>query len=147
MRAASTSPYLTDNLFLSMIDSALNISDVITVNLSSYQIKTMLQYKNKQKFEQFLSKIKKTIIREFGVKAALEYELTNIPKEKQFSVSNFINIPSQILSKTRAKILIRLDTELTEDEIKNYIESIKGSGIVDGIVIGGMKVNISIFNM
>jgi hypothetical protein len=131
-------PYMADNLFLNMINTGMLMGDFLTIDLSSYRNKIMVQYSNKDKFEGFINKIKSEVYKDIGIKAAVEYESYN--KEMDVKVSNYYNIPTKLINKRRMKLLVRLDPYLTDDQLKNQIESIINSKIVDGIIVGGWTV-------
>jgi len=139
-KSLNTAPYMSDLLFIKSLQSIFHISDVITINLSSYKSKAILQYKNMNKFEKFMEKIKETVYYEMGVKAILNYETLVPPKEGETKIFDLLNLQFQntLIKYTRPKILLRLDTKLTNEDIKNYVELSKKSGIIDGIVVGGM---------
>ena len=122
--SSSMAPYLADSLFITMLNSGLNFADHITFNLSSYANKLSNQYKNKKKFEIFLNKIKTNIYKEVGLKAALEFENVTNP-DSTYLLSKYYNFPANIIYRSRSKIFIRLDTILSEEEIKMQIEKIK----------------------
>ena len=139
-KSLNTVPYMSDTLFTKSLQSIFHISDVITINMSSYKSKAILQYKNMNKLEKFMDKLKETIYYEMGVKAILNYETLVPPKEGENKIFDLLNLQFQntLLKYSRPKILLRLDTKLTNEDIKNYVELSKKSGIIDGFVVGGM---------
>jgi dihydroorotate dehydrogenase len=49
-----------------------------------------------------------------------------------------IQFPNALIKNNRPKLLIRYDTKLNNDEIKQYVNICKKVGIIDGFVVGGM---------
>jgi dihydroorotate dehydrogenase len=135
-----TVPYMSDSYFIRMVRTSLLLSDFTTINLSSYTSKAIFQYKNTQKFEDFLKKLKDEVLFDEGIRAVIEYEYINKPKEVgQNITSNLcIDYPLLIFKKTRSKILLRLDSNLNDQELFNFVNAAKNSGIIDGLVLGGM---------
>jgi hypothetical protein len=137
--SANNVPYMADNIFIGMVNTGMLVADFLTIDLSSYRSKVMVQYKNRQKFEGFLNKIKAEIYKEIGIKAAVQYELIEKPVNG-IKVSSYYNIPSAVLNKKRTKLLFRLDPDLSDEDMKMQIDAIIKSEIVDGIIVGGLKV-------
>jgi len=119
------------------------MTDFITINLANYNIKSISQYKNPQKFENLLNKIKKELFFELGLNSALQFENLNKDKITSIRISDFYNFRSNILKKSRPKIFLKLDSNLTDDELKSFIEVSVSSKIIDGIIVGGMIVRIT----
>jgi len=126
-----------------MIKDSINMTDFITINLANYNIKSISQYKNPQKFENLLNKIKKELFFELGLNSALQFENLNKDKITSIRISDFYNFRSNILKKSRPKIFLKLDSNLTDDELKSFIEVSVSSKIIDGIIVGGMIVRIT----
>jgi dihydroorotate dehydrogenase len=139
-KSGNSIPYMCDSMFKNMVKSAFHVSDFITLNFSAYDTKAILQYKNLSKFESLLAKIKNEIYYEMGIKASMNYELTNPVKEGEMGLFDMLKIqfPYSFVKLSRPKLMIRFDTKITNEEIKNYVEICRKSEIVDGIVIGGM---------
>jgi hypothetical protein len=49
-----------------------------------------------------------------------------------------IQFPHTLIKYKRPKILLRLDTKLTKEEIKNYVDLSRKSGIIYGFFVDGM---------
>lgn len=138
-KSASSVPYLADSIFCEMVKMSSPLSDFITINLSSYRIKSLSQYKNITKLEQLMVRLKKEYEYEIGLKSVFEHEkLLNKINGKKEKVIDKFSYPVHLFKKGRSRIMLRLDPNLSEDEIKGVIEISKKVGIVDGLVIGGM---------
>jgi hypothetical protein len=135
--SAKTVPYMADSIFIKMINTSLFISDFTTINLTHNL--ACSQYKNKEKFDIFLNKIKDSILYDIGIREIINYEENKIStNEHEFHLlKHMFNAPIKIIRKDRSRILLRLDPGLKENEIKSFIESSINSGVVDGIIIGG----------
>lgn len=135
-----TVPYMSDSYFIKMVKTSLLLSDFTTINLSSYTNKSISQYKNKSKFEDFLYKLKNEVLFDEGIRAVVEYEYINKAKESSENLTTTLRLdyPMLIFKKTRSKILLRLDSNLNDDELSNFVNIVKNCGIIDGLVIGGM---------
>ena len=139
-KSLNSVPYLSDTLILKSFQSVFHLSDIITLNLSSYKSKAILQYKNIKKFETLMNKLKETIHYEMGIKAIVNYESIIPPKEGETSIFELLQIqfPNTMIKFTRPKVLLRLDNKLTTQEIKNYVDCCKNTGIIEGFVVGGL---------
>lgn len=135
-----TVPYMSDSYFIKMVKTSLLLSDFTTINLSSYTNKAISQYKNKSKFEDFLYKLKNEVLFDEGIRAVVEYEYINKAKESSENLTTTLRLdyPMLIFKKTRSKILLRLDSNLNDYELSNFVNIVKNCGIIDGLVIGGM---------
>jgi dihydroorotate dehydrogenase len=135
-----TVPYMSDSYFIKMVKTSLLLSDFTTINLSSYTNKAISQYKNKSKFDDFLYKLKNEVLFDEGIRAVVEYEYINKAKESSENLTTTLRLdyPMLIFKKTRSKILLRLDSNLNDDELSNFVNIVKNCGIIDGLVIGGM---------
>lgn len=143
-KSSRSAPYMADTLFVNMIKSSLLLSDFVTINLSSYTNKTILQYRNLNKLEILLNKIKEEVYYDMGVKSVIDHEHAMTDTYDQIKISDYMSYPVHLLKKNRVRLLLRLDTELGNKEIihenylKNLIDLIKKNGIIDGFVVGGM---------
>jgi dihydroorotate dehydrogenase len=134
--SSSNIPYMADNLFINMIGTSTLVCDFITIDMSSYRSKVMLQYRSKNKFEGLLNKVKAEMYRDIGIKAAVEHEFKE-QKVSEVKVSSYYNVSTNLLNKTRTKLLIHLDPYVSDDQLSSQIETIIGSNIIDGIIVGG----------
>jgi dihydroorotate dehydrogenase len=132
-----TVPYMSDTYFLNIIKTSIYLSDFTTINLSSYENKSILQYRNLAKFKDLLSKVKSEIYYETAYKSILDYEKSN-KLENNVTETIGLNYPIKFFKKSRTKILIKLDTDLNKDELRNFYHIIKESNIIDGIIVGGL---------
>ena len=137
----SSVPYLSDKIIIKMLKDSINMTDYITLNLANYNIKSINQYKNPEKFESLLTKIRKELMFELGINSALQYESCYKGKVESVRISDFHQFRSNILKNSRPKIFLKLDTTLSDDELKSFIELSIKSKIIDAIIVGGMNVN------
>jgi dihydroorotate dehydrogenase len=121
-----------------MIKNAVLLSDFAVINLSSYNSSSIYQYKDMNKLQSLIDKIKEEVYYNIGLKSAIQHELLFKPKEDDLSVTKNFRYSIALIMKGRTRIFLRLDTNISDEELKNIINLTKNNKIIDGLVIGGM---------
>ena len=64
--------------------------------------------------------------------------MQSLHKVNTIRISDLYQFKSNILKKSRPRIIVKLDTGLEDNELKDLIEACINSKIIDAIEIGGM---------